>query len=50
MTDSVSGSVYALDRGVMKLADKVYLLAGQGVTLKERPRDSSKSAWSKEPK
>jgi len=32
----VSGAVYALDGGVMKLADHVYLLAGQGVTLKER--------------
>ena len=46
--DFVSGSVYALDGGVMKLADNVYLLAGQGVTLKERPSDSSEVPWSKE--
>jgi Uncharacterized protein conserved in bacteria len=37
--DFVSGAVYALDGGVIKLADNVYLLAGQGVTLHER--DSS---------
>ena len=36
--DFVSGSVYALDGGVMKLADNVYLLASQGVTLQERQR------------
>ena len=47
--DFCSGSVYALDGGVMKLADNVYLLAGQGVTLKERPTDASKFPWSKEP-
>ena len=35
--DFASGSVYALDGGVMKIADNVYLLAGRGVTLKERP-------------
>ena len=34
--DFVSGSVYALDGGIMKLADNVYLLADQGVTLQER--------------
>ena len=31
-----SGAVYALDGGIMKLADNVYLLAGQGVTLQEK--------------
>jgi len=36
VTYFVGSSVYALNVGVMKLADKVYLLAGQGVTLKER--------------
>jgi len=46
--DFVSGSVYALDGGVMKLGDNVFLLAGQGVTLQERQRD--KSQWSKESK
>lgn len=46
--DFVSGSVYALDGGVMKLADNVYLLAGQGVTLQERQRN--KFQWSKEHK
>ncbi len=46
--DFVSGSVYALNGGVMKLADNVYLLAGHGVTLKERPSDSSEVPWSKE--
>lgn len=45
MFDFACGTVYALDGGVMKLADHVYLLAGQGVTLKERPRDSSKFQW-----
>ena len=45
--DFASGSVYALDGGVMKLADNVYLLAGKGVTLKDRPIDASKSPWSK---
>ncbi|SPF56929.1 Cell division protein SepF (fragment) [Candidatus Desulfosporosinus infrequens] len=34
--DFASGAVYALDGGVLKLADNVYLLAGQGVTLQER--------------
>jgi len=43
--DFVSGAVYALDGGVMKLADNVYLLAGQGVALQER--DSSNFLWSK---
>jgi len=37
MIDFACGSVYALDGGIMKLADNVYLLASQGVTLKERP-------------
>ena len=46
--DFVSGSVYALDGGVMKLGDNVFLLAGQGVTLQERQRD--KFQWSKESK
>jgi len=46
--DFVSGSVYALDGGVMKLADNVYLLAGQGVTLQER--QTPKFQWSKEHK
>jgi len=41
--DFASGAVYALDGGVMKLADNVYLLAGQGVTLQER--DSSDFLW-----
>jgi len=31
--DFASGAVYALDGGVMKLANNVYLLAGQGVAL-----------------
>ena len=48
--DFACGSVYALDGEFMKLADNVYLLAGKGVTLQERPRDSSKFAWSKHPK
>lgn len=34
--DFVSGAVYALDGEIMKLADNVYLLAGQGVILQER--------------
>jgi len=34
--DFVSGVVYALDGEIMKLADNVYLFAGQGVTLQER--------------
>lgn len=46
--DFACGSVYALDGEVMKLGDNVYLLAGQGVSLQESPRDSSKFAWSKE--
>ncbi|HZK84042.1 MAG TPA: cell division protein SepF [Desulfosporosinus sp.] len=46
--DFACGSVYALDGEFMKLADNVYLLAGQGVTLQERQRDSSKFPWSKE--
>jgi len=45
--DFASGSVYALDGGVMTLGDNVYLLAGQGVTLQERKRDSPKFPWSK---
>jgi len=44
--DFVSGAVYALDGGIMKLADNVYLLAGQEVTLQER--DSSNFMWNKE--
>ena len=48
--DFVSGSVYALDGGVMELSDNVYLLAAQGVTLQDRQRDTSKFTWSKEPK
>lgn len=43
------GSVYALDGEVMELADNVYLLTGQGVTLEEGPRNSSKCPWSKKP-
>ena len=43
--DFACGSVYALDGEVMKLGDNVYLLAGQGVTLKERPSDCSKVSW-----
>ena len=46
--DFASGSVYALNGGVMKLAENVYLLAGQGVTLKER--DSSNLPWNREHK
>ena len=45
--DFANGAVYALDGGVMKLADNVYLLTGQGVTLQER--DSSNFPWNKEP-
>ena len=45
--DFASGAVYALDGGVMKLGENVYLLASQGVTLQERKRDSSKFPWSK---
>jgi cell division inhibitor SepF len=45
--DFASGSVYALDGGVMKLGDNIYLLAGQGVTLQERKKASSKFPWSK---
>lgn len=33
--DFVSGAVYALDGSLMKLADKVYLLAPKGVRLQE---------------
>jgi len=36
INDFVNGVVYALGGGVMKLADNVYLLAGQGVKLQER--------------
>ena len=43
--DFASGAVYALDGGVLKLADNVYLFAGQGVTLQER--ESSNFQWSK---
>ena len=43
--DFASGTVYALDGEIMKLADNVYLLASQGVTLKERERGSSKFPW-----
>ncbi|HZK85127.1 MAG TPA: cell division protein SepF [Desulfosporosinus sp.] len=43
--DFACGSVYALEGEFMKLADNVYLLAGQGVTLHERQRDSSKYLW-----
>lgn len=46
--DFACGSVYALDGEFMKLADNVYLLAGQGVTLQDRQRDTSKYPWSKE--
>ena len=45
--DFASGSVYALDGGVMKLGDNIYLLAGQGVTLQERKRKFSRFPWSK---
>jgi len=45
--DFANGAVYALDGGVLKLADNVYLLAGQGVTLQER--DTSNFPWNKEP-
>ena len=45
--DFASGAVYALDGGVMKLGDNVYLLAGQGVTLQERKKVSLKFPWSK---
>jgi len=45
--DFVSGAVYALDGGVMKLADNVYLFAVQGVTLEER--NPSNFPWNKEP-
>ncbi|EGW41915.1 cell division protein SepF [Desulfosporosinus sp. OT] len=41
--DFVSGTVYALDGGIMKLADNVYLVAGHGVTLQEG--DSSNLLW-----
>lgn len=43
--DFACGTVYALDGGVMKLADHVYIFAREGVTLKERPKDSSKFQW-----
>ena len=43
--DFTNGAIYALDGGVMKLADNVYLLAGQGVKLQEQ--DSSNIPWSK---
>jgi cell division inhibitor SepF len=36
INDFVNGVVYALGGEVMKLADNVYLLAGQGVKLQER--------------
>jgi len=36
IVDFASGAVYALDGGVLKLADNVYLLAVRGVTLQER--------------
>ena len=45
--DFASGAVYALDGGVMKLGDHVYLLAGQAVTLQERKKASPKFPWSK---
>jgi cell division inhibitor SepF len=48
--DFASGSVYALDGGVMKLGDNVYLLASQGAMLQERKSDSSKFSWSKNTK
>jgi Uncharacterized protein conserved in bacteria len=34
--DFASGAVYALDGGIIKLAEDVYLLTAQGVTLQER--------------
>lgn len=34
--DFLCGAVYGLDGGILKLADKVYLLTYQGVTLQER--------------
>ena len=46
--DFACGSVYALDGEFMKLADNVYLLASQGVTLQDRQKDSLKYPWSKE--
>ncbi|HZK52733.1 MAG TPA: cell division protein SepF [Desulfosporosinus sp.] len=46
--DFACGSVYALDGEFMKLADNVYLLAGPGVTLQDRQRDTLKYPWSKE--
>lgn len=46
--DFASGAVYAIDGGILKLADDVFLLAHQGVTLQER--DSSNFPWTKEPK
>ena len=45
--DFASGCVYALDGGVMNLGDHVYLLAGQGVTLQEKKKASSKFPWFK---
>jgi len=45
--DFASGCVYALDGGVMKLGDHVYLLAGQGVTLQEKKKASSRFPWIK---
>lgn len=48
--DFASGAVYALDGGIMQLADSVYLLAGQGVSLQERDSSSSKFQWNKESK
>ena len=48
--DFASGTVYALNGEIMKLAENVYLLAGQGVTVQESQRDSSKFPWSKVPK
>jgi len=46
--DFVSGTIYALDGGIMKLADNVYLFAGHGVTL--QVKDSSNFPWNREPK
>jgi len=44
--DFASGAVYALEGGVMKMADNVYLFAGRGVTLQKT--DSSDFPWTKE--
>ena len=40
IVDFASGAVYALDGEIMKLAENVYLLAGQGVTLQDRDSSS----------